>query len=55
MQPIKGLEVVFSNPEPKREPQYPNVWLLLSNSRSLKVFVVQDAARRPRVVGREAA
>jgi hypothetical protein len=48
-----GLAVVFRNPEPKRELQYPESWLLLTPTRQLKIFVSRDGA--PHVVRKEAA
>lgn len=50
-----GLAIVFRNPEPQRELQYPNTWLLQAERRALKIFVVLDGAKRPRIVRREAA
>jgi len=50
-----GLAVIFSNPEPKRESQYPDAWLLLAHGRELKIIVSHDDANHPRVVRREAA
>ena len=55
MQPINGLEVVFRNPEPRRESPCSNVWLLFAAGQSVKVIVAQDGVRRPRVVWKEAA
>jgi hypothetical protein len=55
MQTQNALEVVFRNQEPRREPRYPNVWLLVAAGRSVKVFVVQDGMHRPRVIRKEAA
>jgi hypothetical protein len=57
MQPVNpaGLAIVFRNPEPHRELQYPNTWLLQAERQTLKIFVVLDGAKRPRIVRREAA
>lgn len=57
MQPVNpaGLTIVFRNPEPRRESQYPNTWLLQAERQALKIFVVLDGANRPRIVRREAA
>ena len=50
-----GLAIVFRNPEPRREAQYPEGWMLLSSARRLQIFVGRDDARRPRIVRKEAA
>jgi len=50
-----GLSVIFRNPEPKRELQYPGVWLLITQDRKLNIFVSHDDATQPRVVRKEAA
>ncbi len=57
MQPVNtaGLAIVFRNPEPRLEPQYPDGWTLLTSDGQLKIFVCRDDARRPRVVRKEAA
>ena len=57
MKPVNtaGLAIVFRNTEPRREPQYPDGWTLLTSEGQLKVFVARDDARRPRVVRKEAA
>lgn len=57
MQPVNsaGLAIVFRNPEPQRESQYPDGWTLLSSDGQLKIFVSHDDARRPRIVRKEAA
>jgi hypothetical protein len=57
MQPINtaGLAIVFRNPEPRRESQYPDGWTLLTSDGQLKIFVGRDNARRPRVLRKEAA
>jgi hypothetical protein len=57
MQPVNtaGLAIVFRNPEPRREPQYPNGWRLLTSDRQFNILVCHDDARRPRIVRKEAA
>lgn len=57
MQPVNpaALAIVFRNPQPRRESQYPDGWTLLASDRQLKIFVCHDDARRPRIVRKEAA
>jgi hypothetical protein len=50
-----GLAIVFRNPKPLRELQYPNVWTLLTSERQLNIFVCRNDARRPCIVRKEAA
>lgn len=50
-----GLAIVLRNPEPRREPQYPDGWMLLTSDRQLKIFVCRDVVGRPRVVRKKAA
>jgi hypothetical protein len=49
------LAVIFKNPQPAREKQYPNGWILLSGAQEFHVEVCHDEGRHPRVVRREAA
>jgi hypothetical protein len=57
MSPVNksGLAIVFRNPKPLRESQYPNVWTLVTSDRQLKIFVCRNDARRPCIVRKEAA
>ena len=57
MKPVNtaGLAIVFRNPEPRRESQYPFGWTLLTSDREFNVFVCLDSARRPRIIRKEAA
>ena len=57
MKPVNtaGLAIAFRNPEPRRESQYPNGWMLNTSARQLKIFVGRDDARRPRIMRKEAA
>jgi hypothetical protein len=50
-----GLAIVFSNPEPRREPQFPNGWILVRRDSQVRVRVTRDDARRPSIVSKEAA
>jgi hypothetical protein len=51
-----GLTLVSSNPQPRRELQCPNRWLLLSrDGGDFKVLVSHDGVSRPRVIYKEAA
>jgi hypothetical protein len=50
------LALVCSNPQPKRELQCPNRWLLQSRDRGdFSVLVSHDEMSRPRVICKEAA
>jgi hypothetical protein len=55
MKPVNtaGLAIVFRNPEPRREAQYPEGWMLLSSDRWLQIFVGRDDARRPALFGKK--
>jgi hypothetical protein len=44
------LAVVFRNPKPRREGEYPSTWLLLAGGQALKVLVIRDAETRPHVI-----
>jgi len=57
MKPVntEGLAIVFRNPEPRRESQYPDGWMLNTSGRQFKIFVGRDDTRRPRIVRKEAA
>jgi hypothetical protein len=57
MQPINtvGLTIVVRNPQPRRESQYPDGWMLLTSDCQLKIFICRDDATRPRIVRKEAA
>jgi hypothetical protein len=51
-----GLEIVFRNPEPRREMRNSSAWLLCSRDREqFWVFVSCDGVSRPRIVRKEAA
>jgi hypothetical protein len=51
-----GLEIVFRNPEPRREVRNSSTWLLCSRDREdFRVFVSCDSVSRPRIVRKEAA
>ncbi len=50
-----GLQIVFRNPEPRRERDYPTTWLLLVGNQTLKVVVNRGTDTRPRVIYKEAA
>lgn len=46
-----NLVIVVSNPRPKREPHYPETWLLYSQGQGpVEVHVARDRAERPHVV-----
>jgi len=49
------LEIVFTNPEPKRDSNYQSDWLLQGETEATKIFVIRDASRRPRIIWKEAA
>ncbi len=49
------LAVVFRNPQPAREAQYPDGWILFSRAQQFKVVVCRDDGRHRRVVRKEAA
>ena len=49
------LAIVFRNPKPRREREYPSTWLLLAGKHALKVIVTRDAETRPHVMCTEAA
>jgi hypothetical protein len=50
-----NLAIVFSNPEPRRESQYPNGWMLIRGERQVRIYVSRDDASRPSIVKKEAA
>jgi len=50
-----SLAIVFSNPQPRREPQYPNGWMLIRGDSQLRIYVSRDHASRPSIVKKEAA
>jgi hypothetical protein len=51
-----GLTLVWSNPQAKREMQFPQRWLLHSqNGDNFSVMVWHVGANRPRVIYKEAA
>jgi hypothetical protein len=50
-----GLAIVFSNPAPRRESQYPNGWLLFRRNFQVRIYVSRDTASRPTIVRKEAA
>jgi hypothetical protein len=51
-----GLTLVVSNPQPRRELQCPNRWLLHSrDGGDFKVMVSHAGMSRPRVIYKEAA
>lgn len=51
----EGLAIVFRNPRPRRESQYPNGWMLLRRNSQVRIYVSRDGAHRPTIVGKEAA
>jgi hypothetical protein len=51
-----GLEIVFRNPEPRRDVRNSSTWLLCSRGREdFRLFVSCDGVNRPRIVRKEAA
>lgn len=50
-----NLAIAFSNPEPRRESQYPNGWMLIRPHSQVRIYVSRDCARRPSIVRKEAA
>jgi hypothetical protein len=51
-----GLILVSSNPQPLRELQYPNTWLMHSRDRGdFMILVLHDDLNRPHVLHKEAA
>lgn len=50
-----GLAIVFRNPEPQRELQYPQGWSLFTSEQEFNVVVRREDGKRPRVVRKEAA
>ena len=53
---LSGLILVFSNPQPRRELQCPNRWLLHSRDQGdFKFLVSHIGVSRPRVIYKEAA
>ncbi|MGA2457911.1 MAG: hypothetical protein ABSF85_10115 [Terriglobales bacterium] len=46
MKPVNtaGLTIVFRNPEPRRESQYPDGWMLNTSGRQFRIFVGRDDA-----------
>ena len=51
----EGLTLVSSNPQPSRELQYPNSWLLYSHDREFRVVVSHEPGSRSRVTHKKAA
>jgi hypothetical protein len=49
------LAIVFRNPRPRRESQFPNGWMLFHRGYQVRIYVSRDAARRPTIVAKEAA
>jgi hypothetical protein len=50
-----GLAIIFTNPQPEREAQYPDGWILLTGNRQFNILVCRDGRRHPYVVQKEAA
>jgi hypothetical protein len=50
-----SLAIVFSNPEPRRESQYPNGWMLIRGESQVRIYVSRDRGSRPSIVKKEAA
>ena len=54
VQNTAGLAIVFRNPEPQREAQHPEGWILMTSEHEFNVFIRRDHGKRPRVVRKEA-
>jgi hypothetical protein len=49
------LAIIFRNPQPARQTEYPDGWILFSGAQQFNVVVRHDGGRHPRVVRKEAA
>ena len=52
---MADLRVIVSNDEPKREEEYPQIWLLYKDRETIEIYVRHDNHNRPFVLDKGAA